>query len=599
MNDLVTEFFNFVSHPWTPWVFSGLIFIIAFILGIRLRYYAFPIIKSLEDSKNLIQKSENFFYDYEEINQKLKKDKVVGNIWSKFTETLVFDKNRHKIYSPHRPQLYFNYTAIIASRINLRFYQSVPNLLVGLGLLFTFIGLVAALYFASRGVQAEDINEAQQSLHQLLQAATFKFVTSIAGLFCSIVFSFWEKRCLHNLGVKLENICRVLENNLITLIPEQLSYNQLIQSKLQTEQLQNIDANFQNWISQSIQPLLISVNALNEKFVKTSQDVLEKIEVENKNKMENINHNFHAINTSIKDLGLITQDYTKRVTEVNQTALDYMVKEFITALQGETGKQLDKLANILTDTIQNLSDTFTTLKQENQRIAKSVKQFVDQVERFQNKIIDSATDFNEKIVSASRNSSEVLLGSVGQLKDTIDSASNNFEEKISESTGIMGENIRLIIQQVTTLHAQLKDTLQENTTNIQCVSASLQEMSNTINSSTQNFTLAVEPLSRVFTNMQDLSFKLQITISNLNTLTQTLQNTEQGVVTTWQKYGDHFDGINIDMTRIFEVLNAGLRQYIEYTQQINSNLTKSLDLLRGAINEFTETFEEHRLTTRH
>jgi hypothetical protein len=72
--------------------------------------------------------------------------------------------------------------------LNFPVWQALPNYFVGVGLLFTFFGLVAALQFAS-GAVAADIDEAQGALRNLLAAATFKFMTSICGLFSSIVFS--------------------------------------------------------------------------------------------------------------------------------------------------------------------------------------------------------------------------------------------------------------------------------------------------------------------------------------------------------------------------------------------------------------------------
>ncbi len=109
-------------------------------------------------------------------------------------DTLVanpFDGTTYR--STVRPGDILTVHAIASRDINFRWYQGVPNLLIGLGLLFTFTGLTAALMYAAAGAAASDIHVAQQALNGLLGAATFKFFTSLLGLLCSILFSWGEK----------------------------------------------------------------------------------------------------------------------------------------------------------------------------------------------------------------------------------------------------------------------------------------------------------------------------------------------------------------------------------------------------------------------
>lgn len=59
---------------------------------------------------------------------------------------------------------------------------ALPSYYTSVGLILTFVGLVAALYFAARGFRSGDMNEARQSIIQLLNASAFKFLTSVAAL---------------------------------------------------------------------------------------------------------------------------------------------------------------------------------------------------------------------------------------------------------------------------------------------------------------------------------------------------------------------------------------------------------------------------------
>ncbi|MCO5069991.1 MAG: hypothetical protein M9944_02130 [Rhizobiaceae bacterium] len=64
---------------------------------------------------------------------------------------------------------------------------------VGIGLVFTFLGLVAGLYFAGRSMLSADLGAAREALIQLLHASTFKFLTSIMGIGMSLILT-WANR---------------------------------------------------------------------------------------------------------------------------------------------------------------------------------------------------------------------------------------------------------------------------------------------------------------------------------------------------------------------------------------------------------------------
>ena len=77
---------------------------------------------------------------------------------------------------------------------DLRYHAALPGLLVGAGLLFTFLGLAVGLSAAS-DVVAEGVDQLRRNaaLRDLLGAASVKFVTSLVGLFLSIMYALFRK----------------------------------------------------------------------------------------------------------------------------------------------------------------------------------------------------------------------------------------------------------------------------------------------------------------------------------------------------------------------------------------------------------------------
>ncbi len=74
--------------------------------------------------------------------------------WHAFERTLVRRQSdgRTTFHSAVRPHTYFNLESIVGSGLDLRSYLAFPGYFVGTGLVLTFMGLVAGLFFASQGM---------------------------------------------------------------------------------------------------------------------------------------------------------------------------------------------------------------------------------------------------------------------------------------------------------------------------------------------------------------------------------------------------------------------------------------------------------------
>lgn len=107
-----------------------------------------------------------------------------------------------------------------SQRPNGFFYAATPpptwlgfaaNIFVAMGLLATFLGLVAALTFAAQGMASDDMNAMQNALRDLLSAAASKFVTSIAGVSLSIILRLVERILTMDLRGRLDRLSSAIE----------------------------------------------------------------------------------------------------------------------------------------------------------------------------------------------------------------------------------------------------------------------------------------------------------------------------------------------------------------------------------------------------
>jgi hypothetical protein len=92
--------------------------------------------------------------------------------------------------------------------------QALPSYFTSIGLIFTFVGLVVALYFAARGFRSGDIEEARGAILNLLNAASFKFLTSVAALTGALLISLVGRWGLSRLRQEAEATVGTIEGYL-------------------------------------------------------------------------------------------------------------------------------------------------------------------------------------------------------------------------------------------------------------------------------------------------------------------------------------------------------------------------------------------------
>ncbi|MGL4308044.1 MAG: hypothetical protein ACRCRV_04050, partial [Cetobacterium sp.] len=103
-------------------------------------------IKKMESElKNM--NSDNIMECYEEIKENFldkKKYRFLSENWRSFRNTL-FIKNNHSIYQIEDAEIYFNSVNLMKEKMNFKLLNYIPQLLLGIGMIGTFLGLSIGL----------------------------------------------------------------------------------------------------------------------------------------------------------------------------------------------------------------------------------------------------------------------------------------------------------------------------------------------------------------------------------------------------------------------------------------------------------------------
>lgn len=124
---------------------------------------------------------------------------------------------------------------------NRRLAQAFPGMLVALGILGTFIGLVVALPSAGLGqTTISSLEELRETVGTITSGLGIAFLTSIAGIGCSLVFLWFDRKGVYSLEANYRTLaCRIAELYPTLSPPEvaKLIYEQLNNTCVAIEQM--------------------------------------------------------------------------------------------------------------------------------------------------------------------------------------------------------------------------------------------------------------------------------------------------------------------------------------------------------------------------
>ncbi|GAA3583678.1 hypothetical protein GCM10023078_09540 [Gibbsiella greigii] len=146
----------------------------------------------------------------------------VAEAWKEYRETHVIDDQDGTLVVRNavRPSQFFNLDDLHFTQ---GFWRIVPGLFVTVGLSLTFLGLISALNSMSTSLN----DGGSTALEGLLTIASAKFIMSLTGLCCSIVFTVSLRRGTSRLEKAVHSLNSLIEKRLTFISLEDLSSRQL------------------------------------------------------------------------------------------------------------------------------------------------------------------------------------------------------------------------------------------------------------------------------------------------------------------------------------------------------------------------------------
>ena len=227
----------------------------------------------------------------------------------------------------------WNARGLLTGRMNLSLFETMPNILIGAGLMFTFMFLAWALADAGGAMGVGSAEAKSKAMESLIANAGGKFTSSIIGLFCSLTWSWRAKVALE----KLQSTMNEVHFSLRKVAPDTAAqaivrrqhsvFKELLaESREQVGQLKRFETDIAVAIAKAIG------NELQPSFRTLGTELVQAIQL-----------------------------LTDRIGNMNEDALQKMISQFIEEFRGTSSAEMQEFKSVLTQLAKNLEEAGTKI----------------------------------------------------------------------------------------------------------------------------------------------------------------------------------------------------------------------------------------------
>ena len=440
--------------------------------------------------------------DVFDVNPKL------GEVWQEFENSLITRDSKKNggriVYKTDEASVFFSEERLIGQYMTLRFWNSVPSLLVGLGILGTFIGLVAGLIPFS-DINFEETEDIQTAIQGLLSGVSTAFVTSVWGMLTSLIFNTVEKRGIGQLNRQLVSLQRALDQLFTLTTQEEISYRQEDELAQQTQALKAFSTDLGDRIKTEMDNILTP-----------SFDSLHKAVMELQK---------HKEETSVEAIKQLVTEFQKSLSGAATAQLEALARTISKAgsslktLPEELGDMMDGVKKQVTEIVDHNSDTLLTLMEKQADQIAAVNTQIDNSRRTLEKsdetlqqIDASVTNVRQLIETTQKLSGQLVIGTENlkiageklmQAGETFNRANTEYLKSNRETIEILEvmfsesqDQLKQFGQKFATIDSGLKSIFEEIQRGLESYSVTTRETTRQyLNEFSEQFTQAAEALA--------------------------------------------------------------------------------------------------------
>ena len=344
-------------------------------------------------------------------DEALSNNAFLAELWRPYRAALRPDPRlESRFVNPVDPQAWFAY-----ERLPGRGYEKWASTLAGvtltLGLLFTFVGLTAALFKV--GDVGTDTTKLREAISEILRISSAKFITSMAGILAYIAWTL-VARSYASVQAKLAHrLASAIQGLSAPITPESILLDGLEESRRQTSRLKTLADDMAVALDASLNKVLgARLDGLPALFGDALQPALER---------------------SVRPVVEAIQGMGGSIGDGNQAALERMIGELRTEVANSAGTEMRMLSEAMREAAGELSAAKSGIgsggTEFGEAIARAAEQMSASTERMSEAMGGRAMEIDQRMASIEG----ALSAGAGRLQDMGDSMSRQMSDGLARA----------------------------------------------------------------------------------------------------------------------------------------------------------------------
>ncbi len=603
--------FRFLITPWFVGAYCVVIFVSFLVAYLWLRSTTRAVRERLKGSREVLpprgrDPKVEFVKTFEERRPKLEED--FGRPWREFAATLIkpASGSESQIFqSPRAASLYFNSSTLFEQEPSFVLSRSIPNLLTGIGILGTFIGLAAGVGAAQSGLSSGIPDAITESLQQLLRGASLAFLTSIVGIGCSIIFTLEARRFSGSLTRGVDEWVKSLESCLERTTAEAIADEQLNQLRTVAGGIErfNTDLVFAleealGWERGAVERALVAVRSGKQP---------EKLDALPQKIADDLSPDLQSLTSKMEKLR------QERATDAGQMITDALSR-FTAVMRERTESQFDEMAGVV-------AELNRTLEKSTDRMAESQRDVREALDLVVRKVTTSMNDSASAMTQALGSSltavtselTDASLQVAASMTDSSNAAAKRMRDAVVSATQGLTETGVEAASRITGSTKSLEDAAEHLSSasrrNREVLDDAaefvkqLNQLRSTIEITHKSISDLAAPIRTAASHIRESSDQTAGALAEatglvalINEAVDKLGRHEEAVASAWADYQDRFEGIDESLADVFRQIDDGLSGYCEqvrrFANELDDKTANTVQQLAAATHELGQSIDD-------
>lgn len=511
--------------------------------------------------------------------------------------------NGNKTNTPS--SFYLNLESIsCAYRINFRMLDAASGILVGLGLLGTFLGLTLGI----EGINVDDSEKIKQSINDLLDGMETAFITSLLGMFLSIIYTICDKnlrkglqRNLYLLTERLD-VLNYIDDNSLQVQNQSALVDRVIEAvraELNSKLAYSNDAGESVTIGNAVREILVENteqskalksfstdlalelnNGFDEVLSRQMQEkilpLMESVDATTRAVVEHIDQMASTVSSPASDMMASVVDELKK-------SMKNLIDEFSSNLSGSATSQLETLAIQLGTASQSMGDFPKCME----NVSNTLQVTIDEVKSAIAEISKTSANANSTAMQQMQEQIAFATGSISsaiaEVKDVMNGITNSSQEqnsqmiaKLTDATDKMGEFLNTTIAGISSSVQNSMKSISDDVAGKQADLIALQEdTTSQTRKLLETFNAGLDRLEKLNDSVIDTMNGFKLAQGEISVSTGNLRS------------------ISGDVKLATELFNKGQNDYVEKLNQLQQSSQRGIEQVNDMLRNSGEMTDEY------